>query len=102
MNRKTDQIIAVYDRIAPFYDTVLTLTALLNGVDPVQERKTLIRHLRLRSGQRVLEVGAGTGTDMALCASCLDTRSFVAGVDISEAGSHIDFPLWLFSTINTL
>lgn len=84
MKPQTHRTYTFYNRIAALYDGFLALTALLDGVDPTEERKTLVRHLRLRPGQRVLEVGAGTGTNLALCARHLDATSFLAGVDISE------------------
>lgn len=84
MKPQTHRIYTFYNRIAPLYDGFLALTALLDGVDPTEERKTLVRHLRLRPGQHVLEVGAGTGTNLALCARHLNANSFLAGVDVSE------------------
>jgi S-adenosylmethionine-diacylgycerolhomoserine-N-methlytransferase len=60
---------------APIYD--LTRWALLRG------RRTAVEALRLRSGQRVLELGCGTGLNFARLRERVGATGCVVGVDLS-------------------
>jgi ubiquinone/menaquinone biosynthesis C-methylase UbiE len=55
-----------YRKRARWYDWANRLAALLRGTSGVRERMKAIARLRLASGDRVLEVCSGTGTNLSL------------------------------------
>jgi SAM-dependent methyltransferase len=65
----------LYDRHARFYETFRGLV--LTG------RKALINSLQILPGQKVLEVGCGTGWNTPLLASKVGCSGLVVGVDLS-------------------
>lgn len=69
----TDRIGQVYDRIAPVYDFVFGLS--LEGA-----RKRALRHANVQPGEKVLEVGVGTGLTFRHLPKEVD----FTGVDLSE------------------
>jgi len=66
-----------YDRLAPLYDLL---------AEPFERRGRRIgRHLLdIRPGERVLEVGCGTGADLAALATATGPRGWCLGLDLSE------------------
>jgi len=63
------QFLKQYERIAASYDRTIRLMALLLGIwEPRARRRDLIAPLELEPGDCVLEVGAGTGSNMAIIA----------------------------------
>lgn len=57
-----------YNRTARSYDRKEWLWGFLLGYSDMEERRSLVERLRLQPGQRLLEVNAGTGTNLALAA----------------------------------
>jgi ubiquinone/menaquinone biosynthesis C-methylase UbiE len=60
--------IELYDARADVYDQFLPLTFSTFGEDEAQVRRDMIALLNLKPGQRVLEIGAGTGRDSEIIA----------------------------------
>jgi ubiquinone/menaquinone biosynthesis C-methylase UbiE len=48
-------------------------------------RRSAVDRLRLRPGERVLEVSAGTGTNLPLLSDAIGGKGRLAGIDISRA-----------------
>jgi ubiquinone/menaquinone biosynthesis C-methylase UbiE len=67
-----------YDRIAPFYDLLSERTEW-----PVRQRA--LAALEPRPGERILEIGPGTGHNLVELARAVGTRGHVHGIDLSEA-----------------
>ncbi|MBV8332355.1 MAG: class I SAM-dependent methyltransferase [Candidatus Eremiobacteraeota bacterium] len=74
----------VYDSVASVYDEYLPLTFQTFGCDEGQTRELMVERLRLVPGQRVLEVGAGTGRTSAVIAAKLHDRGHIYVHDISR------------------
>jgi ubiquinone/menaquinone biosynthesis C-methylase UbiE len=68
-----------YDRLAPWYVLFEWLLWLPWGI-----RERTVRLLDLRAGQRVLEVGCGTGRNFKYLQAALGPEGHVYGVDLSE------------------
>jgi demethylmenaquinone methyltransferase/2-methoxy-6-polyprenyl-1,4-benzoquinol methylase len=67
-----------YDRLAkfiPLFDRLLFL--------PPGLRQSAVEHLRLRAGERVLEIGGGTGIGLAYLSDAVGPGGRVYGVDLS-------------------
>jgi ubiquinone/menaquinone biosynthesis C-methylase UbiE len=73
-----------YEGRARWYDWANRVAALLRGTSGMRERRKAIAHLRLKDGQRVLEVSVGTGTNLPLMREVMASGALV-GVDISRA-----------------
>jgi demethylmenaquinone methyltransferase/2-methoxy-6-polyprenyl-1,4-benzoquinol methylase len=72
-----------YDRIAPFisfFDWAL--------FQPSDLRKRAVDRLRLRAGDRVLEVGCGTGRNFPLLQGAIGPDGRVYGIDLSAGMLH--------------
>ena len=74
-----------YDRSARRYDVRETLWGLLLGYWDPRERRRLVDLLGLRPGQRLLEVGAGTGANLTVAAQRLGDDGRLVGADISRS-----------------
>jgi len=68
-----------YDRIAGLITLFEWLLFLPRGL-----RKQAVAHIGLKPGDRVLEVGCGTGRNLALLQDCVGPTGRVYGVDISQ------------------
>ena len=74
-----------YQRRARIYDWSNRLAAFLRGASPTRERRKAVRRLRLKPGDRVLEVSVGTGTNLPLMAAETSGDVRLVGLDISRA-----------------
>jgi ubiquinone/menaquinone biosynthesis C-methylase UbiE len=74
----------IYDTVADVYDEYLPLTFMTFATDETETRELMVDRLRLRPGQRVLEVGAGTGRTSAFIAGKLGGEGHVYVHDISR------------------
>jgi len=72
-----------WNRIARFYDGINLFTGFLRGVSVREERREFIRRLRLGPGSTVLEVAAGTGSNLTLLAEEVGEAGIVFGLDLS-------------------
>lgn len=68
-----------YDRLAKFFVLFEWLFLLPRGI-----RRKAVARLELRPGARVLEVGCGTGRNLAHLVQAVGERGRVYGVDLSE------------------
>lgn len=73
-----------YDWWAPFYDWANQFAAVLRGSSDARERRKAVGRMRLSPGDRVLEVGVGTGTNLPIISSRLGPAGNVVGLDISS------------------
>lgn len=67
-----------YDRIAPFYDVLSERTEW-----PIRQRA--LATLDARPGERILEIGSGTGHNLVALARAVGSQGHVHGLDLSEA-----------------
>jgi len=74
----------IYDNVADVYDDYLPLTFATFSCDEREMRELMVDRLHLRPGQRVLEVGAGTGRTSAFIANKLRGEGHVYVHDISR------------------
>ena len=72
-----------WNRIARLYDGINLFTGILRGVSVREERRQLIRRLGLGPGAAVLEVAAGTGSNLTLLAEEVGEKGIVLGLDLS-------------------
>jgi demethylmenaquinone methyltransferase/2-methoxy-6-polyprenyl-1,4-benzoquinol methylase len=70
------RVIARYDRIAPWYRYLEWTILLAPGF-----RRRAVQQLQLHGGQRVLEVGCGTGRNLGLLRETVGAPGEVIGVD---------------------
>lgn len=73
-----------YQGRARWYDWANRLAATLLGVSQTKERLKAIDRLALKSGQRVLEVSVGTGTNLPLMVGPVGPEGRLVGLDISH------------------
>jgi ubiquinone/menaquinone biosynthesis C-methylase UbiE len=75
-----DVVRRAYDARARWYDAIVRALAL--GADGKYRRRA-VDALRLRPGQRVLDVGCGTGLNFPLLAEAVGPSGLVVGTDLS-------------------
>jgi len=73
-----------YNRSARSYDWKEFLWSFLLGYSDRKERLRMVRRLRLKPGAALLEVSAGTGTNLLLAAPLLATDGRIVAQDISR------------------
>lgn len=73
-----------YDNVADVYDEYLPLTFMTFSCDENEIRNHMVDRLKLKPGQRVLEVGAGTGRTSKYIAERLEGRGHIFVHDISR------------------
>ena len=71
-----DRVVARYDRVAPWYRFGEWTVLLAPGF-----RRRAIARLGLEPGERVMEIGCGTGRNLALLAAAVGSGGEVIGVD---------------------
>ena len=74
-----------YEGRARWYDWANRIAALLRGESATNERRKAVRRLNLKPGDRVLEVSAGTGSNLSLIAEEVGPAGRMVGLDISPA-----------------
>jgi len=78
------QFLDQYQRVAASYDRTLRLMMLLGALwEPRARRRDLIAPMELKPADRVLEVGAGTGSNLPLIAQKLGTEGKLFAMDLS-------------------
>jgi len=77
-----DLVRSTYDRRARWYDAIVRLLSF--GGDR-EYRRRAVAALRLRPGQRVLDVGCGTGLNFRLLSEGVGPKGLVVGTDLSHA-----------------
>lgn len=65
-----------YDRISRFYDYT-------EGIFEKKSINTALKHLNIKEGEVVLEIGFGTGNALIKIAGCIGKNGFAHGIDIS-------------------
>ena len=78
-------VIDFYAGRAEVYDRYLPLTFTTHGEDEASVRATMVDALELKPGQRVLEVGAGTGRDSEIIAGRLGGTGALFCQDLAPA-----------------
>ncbi|MDH2910004.1 MAG: class I SAM-dependent methyltransferase [Candidatus Eremiobacteraeota bacterium] len=73
-----------YDRVADVYDEYLPLTFRTFSCDEGEIRRHMVDRLRIEPGQRILEVGAGTGRTSRFIADRLQGSGHIFVHDISR------------------
>jgi ubiquinone/menaquinone biosynthesis C-methylase UbiE len=73
-----------YDGFARYYDLSIRAGALILGFDDRRERERMVRLLRLRPGMRVLEVSAGTGSNLPPIVHGTGTSGRIVALDLSR------------------
>jgi len=78
------QFLGQYQRVAASYDRTLRLLMLLLGMwEPGARRRDLIAPLELEPGHRVLEISAGTGSNLLLMARQIGRAGKIFALDLS-------------------
>jgi len=80
---KSDHDDSGHEATRTFYDRISRAYDLLCGVGERQARRTAIDLLDPRAGERILEIGCGTGSDLLEIARRVGSRGGVWGVDLS-------------------
>ena len=73
----------LWNQIARLYDGINLFTGVLRGVSVREERRELISRLGLGPGSAVLEVAAGTGSNLTLRTEEVGENGIVFGLDLS-------------------
>ena len=73
-----------YDRVADVYDEYLPLTFRTFSAEETIVRRHMVERLRINPGQRILEVGAGTGRTSRFIAERLQGNGHIYVHDISR------------------
>ena len=73
----------LWNQIARLYDGINLFTGVLRGVSVREERRELISRLGLGPGSAVLEVAAGTGSNLTVLAEEVGENGIVFGLDLS-------------------
>lgn len=78
------QFLKQYERVASSYDRTIRLMLLLLGIwEPRTRRDDLIAPLDLKAGATVLEVSAGTGSNLPIIAHQIDEGGRLFALDLS-------------------
>jgi demethylmenaquinone methyltransferase/2-methoxy-6-polyprenyl-1,4-benzoquinol methylase len=80
--RSKQEAKAVYDRLSRWYD-------LLSGLAEGPSRKIGVRLLNAQPGEKILEIGFGTGHQILAFAQAVESTGSVYGIDISEGMNRI-------------
>ena len=78
---RPDPVRRTYDRRARWYNGIVRVLSL--GED-MEYRRRAVGSLRLRPGQRVLDVGCGTGLNFRFLADAVGLSGLVVGTDLSR------------------
>ena len=81
--REDARVERFWNRMAPTYDLISRITAVQRGVPEDEERRQLAGRLGIGSGATVLEVAAGTGSNLKAIAEDGGNRVTAFGLDIS-------------------
>jgi demethylmenaquinone methyltransferase/2-methoxy-6-polyprenyl-1,4-benzoquinol methylase len=79
-----DEVLAVYRKRARYYDLSANLYYLL-GFREQAYRKIAVEALRLKPGDRVVEIGCGTGLNFSLLQEKVGEGGKIIGVDLTDA-----------------
>lgn len=74
----------IYDGFSPIFEPVLEGCNRLLGYADAEERRRLVAALHLQPGQRVLEVGVGTGRNLPHLQNAVAACGLVVGADFSR------------------
>lgn len=74
----------IYDGVSPLFEPVLSVCNRLLGYRDHEERRKLVAALGLQPGQRVLEVGVGTGRNLPWLRQAAGETGIVAATDFSR------------------
>ena len=73
-----------YEKVAASYDRTVRLMLLLFGIwEPWSRKRNFVNPLEIKSGYRVLEVSAGTGSNIPIIAKQIGTEGEVFAMDLS-------------------
>ena len=78
--RSADEMRALYDRTARYYDLASALYT-ITGIE--RRRSQLIKAMRLPIGGTVIDLGTGTGVNLQRLADAVGDDGRVIGVDLS-------------------
>ena len=77
-----EEVKQLYRRTAPFYDAAVWMYR-LTGV--TAHREVAVQALRLNQGDTVVDLGCGTGLNLALLREAVGPSGHVIGVDLTDA-----------------